>query len=99
MRVVSRVIVVIGVLGLLAAVIYWAVQGWEVYRQYLALDAMRSREFANPLPQLALASGLGVVAGLVLGLGLSLPIGRQPKRPAPGEPVTRPEPPAGAAHP
>lgn len=73
MKVMSKVSVVVGLLlvlvGLVGAI--WA--GWLSYRQWLALDALRSADVQSAgLPLLIGAAGL-LVGGFLTGLGLGRP--------------------------
>ncbi|MCB0912561.1 MAG: hypothetical protein KDB60_13180 [Propionibacteriaceae bacterium] len=73
MKVMSKVSVVVGLLlvlvGLVGAI--WA--GWLSYRQWLALDALRSADVQSAgLPLLIGAAGL-LVGGFFTGLGLGRP--------------------------
>lgn len=73
MKVMSKVSVIVGLLlvlvGLIGAI--WA--GWLSYRQWLALDALRSADVQSAgLPLLIGAAGL-LVGGFFTGLGLGRP--------------------------
>lgn len=73
MKVMSKVSVFVGLLlvaiGLVGAI--W--DGWIAYRQFLALDALRSAPADKPVLQL-LVAGLGLlIGGFFTGLGVGRP--------------------------
>lgn len=79
MKLPARIILIIGGVVLAGAIGVLSYGGFEVWRQFLALDAMRSREFANPLNIMIGGASLALLAGLLAGYALGLP--RNPKQP------------------
>jgi hypothetical protein len=70
MKVMSKVSVFVGLLlvavGLIGAI--WG--GWIAYRQFLALDALRSAPADKPVLQLLVAAAGLLVGGFLVGLGV-----------------------------
>jgi hypothetical protein len=73
MKVMSKVSVFVGLLlvvvGLVGAV--WG--GWIAYRQFLALDALRSAPTDKPVLQLLVAAVGLLLGGFLTGLGVGRP--------------------------
>lgn len=84
MKLPARILLIVGAIALVGAIGVLSYGGFEVWRQFLALDAIRSREFANPLGLMIGGAGLALLAGLLSGYALGLP--RKPKEAAPGPP-------------
>ena len=81
MKVMSKVSVVVGLVGILVGLVGAIWGGWVSYRQWLALDALRSANVEPAtLPLLIAGAGL-LVGGFFLGLGLGRP--RNPIAPPP----------------
>jgi len=81
MKVLPRILLILGAVAMAGAIGVLAYGGFEVWRQYLALDAIRSREFANPLGLMVGGAALALLAGLLAGYALAVP--RNPKGTAP----------------
>ncbi len=79
MKLPARIVLIVGLVILAGAIGVLSYGGFEVWRQFLALDALRSREFANPLGIMIGGAVLTLVAGAHLGFALALP--RNPKQP------------------
>lgn len=77
MKLPARILLIVGGLALVGAIGVLSYGGFEVWRQFLALDAIRSREFANPLNLMVGGAALALLAGLITGYALGLP--RKPK--------------------
>ena len=88
MKMPARILLILGAVALVAAIGVLFYGGFEVWRQFLALDALRSREFANPVGVMIGGAALALLAGLLGGYALALP--RHPK--APGAKGTKPIP-------
>jgi len=73
MKVLPRILLILGAVALAGAIGVLAYGGFEVWRQYLALDAIRSREFVNPLGLMVGGAALALLAGLLAGYALGLP--------------------------
>lgn len=73
MKVMSKVSVVVGLLGLLGGigVLVWG--GWIAYWHYATLSTGRSAEFQNPIPIIIGAAALLAVGGFLAGLGVGRP--------------------------
>ena len=73
MKVMSAISVAVGVVLALVGVggMVWA--GWISYRQWLALDALRSAEVQTATLPLLIGGALLLVGGFLLGLGLGRP--------------------------
>lgn len=73
MKVMSKVSVFVGLLlvavGLVGAI--WG--GWIAYRQFLALDALRSAPADKPVLQLLVAAAGLLIGGFLTGLGVGRP--------------------------
>lgn len=84
MKLPARILLIVGGLALVGAIGVLSYGGFEVWRQFLALDAIRSREFANPLGLMIGGASLALLAGLLAGYALGLP--RKPKSELPAGP-------------
>ncbi len=83
MKVMSKVSLIVGLLLILVGLggAIWA--GWLSYRQWLALDALRSADVQSAgLPLLIGAAGL-LLGGFFTGLGLGRPRREQPAQTPP----------------
>jgi hypothetical protein len=94
MKIISKVTlwlgVVLALVGLGAGI--WA--GWITYRQWLALDALRSANVETATIQMLVAGAGLLVGGFLLGLGIGV-TPKTPKKTEPGTAAARPvEPPA-----
>lgn len=87
MKVMSKVSLVLGLLGLAAGIGIMIWGGWIAYWHYAALSTGRSLEFDNPIPIIAGAGALLAVGGFLAGLGLARPRKELPVQPAASEPV------------
>lgn len=100
MKLVAKVLLIVSAAIVLFAVWLLWTAGWEVWRQFVALDAMRTREFINPVGTMVGGAAVTLLAGVVCGFALGLP--RNPKQPKPveagpanpGPPPVNPGPPA-----
>ncbi len=79
MKIVSKVGTIVGVLVLLAGLGVLGYGTFQIWQQYLAISADRSKEFINPLPT-SLLGTLIVAVGAFLS-GLSLYRGGRPEAP------------------
>lgn len=70
MKIVSKVGSIVGLLILLAGLGVFAWGVFQIWQQYLAISADRSKEFVNPLP-MALLGTLVIAVGAFLS-GLSM---------------------------
>ncbi len=85
MKVMSVVSVVFGLLLVLAGLVGSVWAGWIAYRQWLALDALRSADVESAVLPL-LIGGVGLLlGGFLTGIGIGRP--RKPA-PAPRPPAT-----------
>ncbi len=76
MKIISKLTVWLGILLAIAGTVVGLWGGWIAYRQFLALDALRSAPTDKPAWQL-FAAGLSLLlGGFLIGLG----IGKTPKR-------------------
>lgn len=73
MKILSGVVLTLGVLVVLAGVgvLIWG--SWTAYWHYATLSTGRSAEFANPIPMLVGSGALLAVGGFLSGLGVGLP--------------------------
>lgn len=91
MKTLAKILLIVAALIALFAVWLLWVAGWEVWRQFVALDALRTREFTNPVGSIVGGAAVALLAGVVCGYALALP--RKPKTPvtpsptAPGVPT------------
>ena len=67
MKMPARILLIFGAVALVAAIGVLSYGGFEVWRQFLALDALRSREFANPVGVMIGGAALALLAGLLGG--------------------------------
>lgn len=81
MKLLAKILLIAAAAIALCAVWLLWVAGWEVWRQFVALDAMRTREFINPVGTMIGGAAITLVAGVVCGFALGLP--RNPKEPKP----------------
>lgn len=86
MKILSGVVLTVGLLALLggAGVLTWGC--WTAYWHYATLSTGRSAEFVNPLPILIGGGAILAAGGFFAGLGLGMPKG--PKAPASATPTT-----------
>ena len=70
MKVMSKVSVLVGLLLILVGLVGAIWGGWISYRQWLALDALRSANVEPATLQLLVAGAGLLVGGFFLGLGL-----------------------------
>ncbi|MFT3861867.1 hypothetical protein [Micropruina sp.] len=89
MKLLSRVLLILGGVVLVGAIGVLAYGGLEVWKQYIAVSANRSLAFVNPVGYMITGAALALLAGALAGYALGLP--RKPK------PVDPPA--AGAAGP
>ena len=71
MVVLSRVSAILGTIALLVGIGIFVYSEFEVWKQWIAVSALRSRDFANPIPHSVLGAAVAVLGGFLLGLGLS----------------------------
>lgn len=77
MKIVSAATMWLGILVALIGVGASVWGGWIAYRQFLALDALRSAPADKPVLQLVVAAVALLLGGFLLGLG----VGIRPKAP------------------
>lgn len=73
MKVMSKVSVLLGTLLVLVGLVGAIWGGWIAYRQFLALDALRSAPADKPVLQLLVAALGLLLGGFLLGLGVGRP--------------------------
>ncbi|MFZ0530886.1 MAG: hypothetical protein WAL91_10145 [Propionicimonas sp.] len=73
MRAMSKVSVFVGILLIMVGLVGSAWGGWISYRQWLALDALRSADVQPATLQLLIAGAGLLLGGFFLGLGLGRP--------------------------
>ncbi|MCA0295907.1 MAG: hypothetical protein LCH96_11485 [Actinobacteria bacterium] len=73
MKVMSKVSVLLGILLVLVGLVGAIWGGWIAYRQFLALDALRSAPADKPVLQLLVAALGLLLGGFLLGLGIGRP--------------------------
>ncbi|MBP8919140.1 MAG: hypothetical protein R2719_06420 [Micropruina sp.] len=79
MKLLAKILLIVAAAVLACAIwVLWGA-GWEVWRQFVALDAMRTREFVNPVGSMIGGAAITLLAGVVCGYALGLP--RNPKPP------------------
>lgn len=78
MKIVSAATMWLGILVVIIGVGASVWGGWIAYRQFLALDALRSAPVDKPVLQLVVAAIALLAGGFLLGLG----VGIRPKAPA-----------------
>lgn len=72
MKILSRVMVIIGILVVLGGAGFLAKSIYDVNILHAVAISMRSASYYNPIQEIALTAGLAVVGGFLTGLGLSL---------------------------
>lgn len=96
MKMLPRVMLILGGIALVAAIGVLAYGGLEVWKQWIAISANRSMAFTNPVGLMIGGAALALLAGLLVGLALGMP--RKPKSAgtptAPNQPSTQPTRPA-----
>jgi len=70
MKIVSRIVAIIGLLGLVAGLGVLGYGSFQVWQQYLAMSADRSKEFVNPLPMVLLGALVVAVGAFLIGLSI-----------------------------
>ncbi len=88
MKIVSRIGVIVGLLALLAGLGILGYGTFQIWQQYLAISADRSKEFVNPVP-MSLLGTLVVGVGAFLS-GLSMYRGGRPVATTAERPVAPP---------
>lgn len=79
MKLLAKILLIAAAAIALCAVWLLWVAGWEVWRQFVALDALRTREFSNPVGTIIGGAAVALAAGVVCGFALGMP--RKPKAP------------------
>ena len=92
MKVLPRVLLILGGVVLVGAIGLLGYGGFEVWKQYIALSANRSLAFTNPVGWMIGGAGLCLLAGIFAGYALGVP--RGPKQAAPAAPPPAPPAPA-----
>ncbi len=77
MKLLAKILLVAAAAIAVCAIWLLWVAGWEVWRQFVALDALRTREFTNPVGTIVGGAAVALLAGVVCGFALGLP--RKPK--------------------
>ena len=90
MKIVSRIVAIIGLLALVVGLVLLGNGTFQVWQQYLAMSADRSKEFINPLPMTLLGTLVIAVGAFLVGLSLYRGVER------PAATVERPVPPPAA---
>ena len=70
MKIVSRIGAIVGLLALLAGLGIFGYGTFQIWQQYLAISADRSKEFVNPLPMSMLGTLVIAVGAFLSGLSL-----------------------------
>jgi hypothetical protein len=70
MKILSRVGTIVGILVLLAGLGVLGYGTFQIWQQYLAISADRSKEFINPLPTSLLGTLIIAVGAFLFGLSL-----------------------------
>lgn len=73
MVVLSRMTAILGVVALLIGIGLLVFSGFEIWKQWIAISASRSRDFMNPIPQMALGASVIAAGSFLTGLGLGMP--------------------------
>lgn len=81
MKLLAKILLIVAAAIALCAIWLLWTAGWEVWRQFVALDAMRTREFINPVGTMVGGAAVTLAAGVVCGFALGMP--RKPKEPLP----------------
>jgi hypothetical protein len=77
MKLLAKILLIVAAAIALAAIWLLWTAGWEVWRQFVALDALRTREFVNPVGTMVGGAAVTLAAGVVCGFALGMP--RNPK--------------------
>ncbi|SDB80375.1 hypothetical protein GA0111570_102165 [Raineyella antarctica] len=73
MKILKGLLALLGVAGIVGAGIYTYLGWFQLQKLVAVAESMRSAPQVNPQQELALAIGLALVGGLLLGLGLGMP--------------------------
>lgn len=73
MKLLAKILLIVSAAIVVAAIWVLWTAGWEVWRQFVALDALRTREFINPVGTIIGGAALCLLAGAVCGFALGLP--------------------------
>ncbi len=68
MKIVSRIGTLVGILALLAGLGILGYGTFQIWQQYLAISADRSKSFVNPLPMSLLGTLVVAVGSFLIGL-------------------------------
>ena len=79
MKLLPRVLLILGGVALVGAIGVLSYGGFETWKQYIALSANRSMAFMNPVGYMIGGAALALLGGLLGGYALALP--RNPKQP------------------
>ncbi len=83
MKLLAKILLIASAAIALCAIWVLWTAGWEVWRQFVALDALRTREFVNPVGTMIGGAAITLAAGVVCGFALGMP--RNPKQPKPAD--------------
>ncbi len=89
MRIVSRVGTIIGLLVLIVGIGVLGYGTFQIWQQYLAISADRSKEFINPLPTSLLGTLVIAVGAFLSGLSLHRGVARADIKKADGTTIVR----------
>ncbi len=65
MKLLAKILLIVAAAVLACAIwVLWGA-GWEGWRQFVALDAMRTREFVNPVGSMIGGAAITLLAGVV----------------------------------
>jgi hypothetical protein len=76
MKIVSRIVAIIGILALVAGIGILGYGTFQIWQQYLAISADRSKSFVNPLPMSLLGTLVVAVGSFLIGLSIYRGVGR-----------------------
>ena len=73
MQILSRALFLIGLIVVIASLVYLAMNVIAINQLHAVAYANKSNEGPNPVNNLLIMAGLGIVGGFLAGLGLTMP--------------------------
>ena len=73
MQILSRALFLLGLIVVIASLVYLALNVISINQLHAVAYANKSNEGPNPVNNIMLMTGLGIAGGFLAGLGLSMP--------------------------
>ena len=79
MKIFSRLLLVLGAIIIIISAVLLGKDVIDINQLHAVANANRSATFPSPLNNVLITYGLSLLGAFLLGLGLSLPLGRAPR--------------------